>query len=680
MSRTREGFRKVVTAALAVVMTISLCPMAPALAYADDVAADDAALEALDSEVVTVEEFDYEGDAVNAIKADGSGFGMFAPQEGTAAVLSGNVVKVTYYPKSTTVYAGFYLDAGISDESWEGKTYIELDSDGKFELELDTSYCGKAWPIAPIKKKDGATSSDQYYLAIPAADKLARIYAEEFDYEGDAVNAIKADGSGFGMFAPQEGTAASIVNDEVQITFVPKNKTVYGGFYLGADIGDESTWNEDSFFAVDESGNYSFELDASYCGKAWPIAPIKKKDGATSSDQYYLAIPAADKLDKAIELYCNNNERMFKVVKAVLEDSAEGQDYLTLYLSGQSYSWAFSGSQDEAVASFEDKESDSRWVAQLGKTTFDSAVIYGTYNGGTATAEAGYGFHIPVEVPAGESRFSFDVVAYASDFSARNFAIDLDSFTLNTGSASDTAAVTIASELDDIVATSEGMLEYTGYVRPYAGGDQAGASSPLSNDFVGTLSINIGAGIYDQAYVVTYEGKPWLPSSPAIVDPLDSDYATIAEDGSLVLRFFNEYDSSPQTTQLDGNKMTVKMHVAESASCAEANQWVERTFQLDFTNRTAATLTISGDQLTVAPGITTDSLPTGIVGKAYKTTVKATGTPAPTITATGLPAGLSCKNGVISGTPTKAGTYTVKLKAENEGGTVEKSLTLTVNA
>ena len=38
-----------------------------------------------------------------------------------------------------------------------------------------------------------------------------------------------------------------------------------------------------------------FELDASYCGHAWPVAPVKT-DGSTTSTQYYLAVPPLDKV------------------------------------------------------------------------------------------------------------------------------------------------------------------------------------------------------------------------------------------------------------------------------------------------------------------------------------------------------------------------------------------------
>jgi hypothetical protein len=69
----------------------------------------------------------------------------------------------------------------------------------------------------------------------------------------------------------------------------------------------------------------------------------------------------------------------------------------------------------------------------------------------------------------------------------------------------------------------------------------------------------------------------------------------------------------------------------------------------------------------VAPTITSAAPPaTGTVGTAYNFTVTATGTPAPTFTAPGLPTGLTISTaGVISGTPSAAGTFPGTITAAN---------------
>ena len=324
-------------------------------------------------------EFAYDGEALTFAKEDGSEFGMYAPQEGTKACIDGGKVIIDYYPKRTT-YVGFYLGADVSMAgTWSTDAYYALENDNGFHFELDESYCGKAWPVVPVKS-DGAAASAQYYLCIPSADKLGgatatmidvtfnnnggtaepatqtvsvqagtalgsamvadpiregftftgwntapdstgeaftseavvdaavTLFAQwresaavsEFAYDGDVLTVLDFGGGYYGMFNPQEGTQARISGNKVIIDYYPQNKTVYAGFYLGADAADSTTWLPSSFFAKDAEGNYHFELDESYCGKAWPIAPTKVKDPtASTAKQYYLYIPAADKLGYA---------------------------------------------------------------------------------------------------------------------------------------------------------------------------------------------------------------------------------------------------------------------------------------------------------------------------------------------------------------------------------------------
>jgi hypothetical protein len=79
--------------------------------------------------------------------------------------------------------------------------------------------------------------------------------------------------------------------------------------------------------------------------------------------------------------------------------------------------------------------------------------------------------------------------------------------------------------------------------------------------------------------------------------------------------------------------------------------------------------------------ITTGSLPGATAGTAYSTTLGASGAPSLTWTLSGgaLPAGVTLgSNGVLSGTPSGAGTYTFTVQVQGGGGSTAKQLALVV--
>lgn len=93
------------------------------------------------------------------------------------------------------------------------------------------------------------------------------------------------------------------------------------------------------------------------------------------------------------------------------------------------------------------------------------------------------------------------------------------------------------------------------------------------------------------------------------------------------------------------------------------------------------TLTLEIAAAAAAPKITSAPVTAASVGTSFDYQILATGSPT-SYGATGLPAGLSINSssGVISGTPTTAGTAGIGLTATNAGGTGSLTLTLTVSA
>ena len=147
-------------------------------------------------------------------------------------------------------------------------------------------------------------------------------------YEGDSVNFIKEDGSQFGMFTPQDGTTVKLDVDTIAIHFVPKNTTVYNGIHFG--FIDDAELTAD--VAANEDGSFDITLSADKAGTCIPVAPIKAKDGETTKDQYYLAIPTAEKLS-GTDFTCVATRQDLKVDEEVKETEVyniDGYNYFKL--------------------------------------------------------------------------------------------------------------------------------------------------------------------------------------------------------------------------------------------------------------------------------------------------------------------------------------------------------------
>ena len=169
---------------------------------------------------------------------------------------------------------------------------------------------------------------------------------EPIAYEGDTVQIIKADGSPMGMMKPDTGTTAAINGDNVVIHYVPSKQT-YPGLYWGG-LDDE---NKQADVTMGEGNAFDITLPKSVCGTGVPVVPLKA-DGSAARDQYYLAVPAEDKLsggetpadpdpapvaepevEDRVDLEIINNTGMFKALFAYT-GKLDGKPVLVVALTG----------------------------------------------------------------------------------------------------------------------------------------------------------------------------------------------------------------------------------------------------------------------------------------------------------------------------------------------------------
>ena len=296
---------------------------------------------------------------------------------------------------------------------------------------------------------------------------VTALAAESFAYDGDEVTFIKEDGSGFGMFTAQEGTTAVLVGDNVVIHYVPKNTTVYNAIHWGAIDDAELT----SDLAFNKDGTFDITLPKTECGKAIPIAPVKVKDGGTTKEQYYLAIPAADKLAERVELAITNNTKMFKAETAWLDG-----DVLVFTLSGSGYHELVKGTYEDAVAIGDDYD---KWIHGSenadGKWEFRISLADGEdYIPVVAVSNSYYTKYLNGEAPL------------ARGFFPRQLEIDREAKTLVTGDYEYTSELAVTNNVKMFKVESASLYTVGG---------------PNSNGYKSTLILTMGSDSFDRAYV-----------------------------------------------------------------------------------------------------------------------------------------------------------------------------------
>lgn len=480
------------------------------------------------------EKFKYEGNAVIFIKKDGSGFGMWAPQEGTTIEKDGNDIVIHYVPKNKTTYVGFHW-GDITDDL---TTDVKAETEGTFNITVDKTYCGYAHPIAPIKASDGGTSKDQYYLAIPSEDKIP-----EKEIETDIADYTALDKA----IADAEKVEKSKYTDETVSAL-------------------ETALTEAKTIARDLKEKDQAMVDAAATKLNNAINALAEK---TEDPK-----PEDPKPDKKVDLYPINDELMFKVVNAYLE-TKDGKTDLVFALNGPGYEDVIFATYEEALSMGGDKSS---WIH------FTEAEVYAKYTDKKGEQDDGlkkkYQFRAPVTVSdTGVTKIAIVSISdreakaaekanpeapdYSNAFKARQFVIDMDAKTIRTGNYEENETYKVDSKPESFKVADSANV--------YVFGNEA------ANEYIVQPTLVMLDETYDKAFVGTKEDAS--TASEKVI--------AIGSDKNVVIKFYNSRNDG--SAMINGTEpITVAFHVAETG------EWVERYFSIDVD---AKTITITGEEI-----------------------------------------------------------------------------------
>jgi hypothetical protein len=216
--------------------------------------------------------------------------------------------------------------------------------------------------------------------------------------------------------------------------------------------------------------------------------------------------------------------------------------------------------------------------------------------------------------------------------------------------------------------------------------------TPLTN---GSLTAPANAGVYAYSSSVVFPSSSYMsdnywvdvlffasqstPPPPAITSPLTAS-------GTVGVAFSYTITATNNPTSFNATGLPAGLSVNTTSGVISGTPTAVGSFSVTISATNAggtgsATLSLTIGQTQQPPVITSSSTASGTVGVAFSYQITATNNPTG-FNATGLPAGLSVNTttGLISGTPTAAGSFSVTISANNAAGTGSATLALTIAA
>jgi Putative Ig domain len=258
-----------------------------------------------------------------------------------------------------------------------------------------------------------------------------------------------------------------------------------------------------------------------------------------------------------------------------------------------------------------------------------------------------------------------------------------------------TAMTTVGTPLSFTVTTAGSPTSYTSNVS-HSGTLPAGVSftnngngtatfsgtpnAAAEGRYMMTLTEKNTAGTTTQSFVLTVTGAPTITSAATAAATVGSALSIQVSATGSPAPAMTESGALPQgLTWADNGDGTATL-----AGTPTMNQGGVYTLTLTATNSLGSfeqTFTLTVDQ---APAITSAATASAAHGSPFTFTVTTTGYPLATITRTGTVPGLTFTSNskgtaTLSGTPTKAGTYSLTVTAKNSVGSATQTFTLVVD-